>query len=351
MSVDDWARFDEAHGAPTFFARPAWAGALAATMPEYRPSPLSIELSDGSRVIVPMLASKTRVFGLRMLTGMPYRTYTAFLGEDGRAASQEATDAAARYILDRCADGVEIVPWPMGSLPRSLDADAPMPTASVIDLRTGIDACLAKMEGTARRMARQAERRGVTCELDASSDAVATHFQMLVESAQRWKRDRPSVPLSLLTETIGRGAEHAEVWVARYDGAAIAGGTVLYGSSEAYFWTAAMRSDYGPLRPHNLLNVRLMERACARGCDYLNLGESEGLPGVRRFKESLGAMAVTYPVLQSESLRLRVYRSLGDVARRRSARARAHGVGESSGRGDFLSSGFGADPNVSAAPE
>jgi hypothetical protein len=51
--------------------------------------------------------------------------------------------------------------------------------------------------------------------------------------------------------------------------------------------------------------VRLMDAViqdlCARGVPVLNLGASEGLPQVQRFKEEFGAQPLAYSALQWES--------------------------------------------------
>jgi hypothetical protein len=62
--------------------------------------------------------------------------------------------------------------------------------------------------------------------------------------------------------------------------------------------------------------VRLMDAViqdlCARGVPVLNLGASEGLPQVQRFKEEFGARPLAYSALQWESTAWRwLYRARG----------------------------------------
>jgi len=353
LTIEDWSRFDARFGAPTFFARPAWALALASVSGDARPLPLSLAMSDGSSVIVPFLESRTRLFGMRTLTGMPLRTYTAFVGSDGTPAGPQATEAAVRYLLASGGDGVEIVPWPLGHLPAADEADPPMPTTSVIDLAPGFDACVAAMDGVARRMAGQARRRGVECRIESGDAAASTYYAMLAESAVRWGRNAPTISRDLLAATLRNAGADAEIWIARCDGQAIAGGIVVYGRLEAFFWTAAMRAEYGPLRPSNLLNVCMIEHAIQRGSRWFNLGGSEGLPGVKKFKDSLGARSIAYAVLRKSSARLRAYRRASGALRSLYARGGAKSVtgGEGLGVANPLSdSGVGEGVGF-AAPE
>jgi CelD/BcsL family acetyltransferase involved in cellulose biosynthesis len=316
IPVDEWELFDKRVGAPTFFARPAWALSLQAAHPDLRAKPLRLTMDDGTSVIVPMMESKTRLFGMCSLIGMPLRTYTAFVADDGRPADADRSEAAARHVLEHGADGVEIVPWPLAHLPKPLEPSPPMPSTAVIDLAAGFDACMQAMEGTARRMARQAERRGVICAVERTPDAASAYYGMLQESAKRWGRSAPTISKVLLDETLRRAGDDADLWIARYEGEPVAGGVAVYGNDETTFWTAAMRTEFSTLRPSNLLNVCMIESAVQRGRRWFNLGESEGLPGVRKFKESLGAVSISYPVLRRESARLRAYRTAGKWLRR-----------------------------------
>lgn len=71
-----------------------------------------------------------------------------------------------------------------------------------------------------------------------------------------------------------------------------------------------MLSDYGRLRPSNALNFALLQAAAARGMSWYNLGSSEGLPGVARFKKDLGASAVPYAELTSARAPFKLYRNV-----------------------------------------
>jgi len=91
--------------------------------------------------------------------------------------------------------------------------------------------------------------------LAQSGIEVCGRGELLVESAQRWGREAPPISRALLEAVLHFGAKDAELWIARFEGEAIAGGIVLYGSQELFFWTAALRTDFGALRPSNALNV------------------------------------------------------------------------------------------------
>lgn len=68
-----------------------------------------------------------------------------------------------------------------------------------------------------------------------------------------------------------------------------------------------MDAEYGRLRPSNALNFALIRSAAQRGMSWYNLGSSEGLPGVARFKHDLGAKDLAYAEFQTSSLPYTLY--------------------------------------------
>lgn len=311
MTVAEWEVLDRKTPAPTFFARPAWARAVADVDPRITLTPMWCEFADGSRLFVPAVRSRGRL-GWREFLAMPLDKYTAAVESDGRVAEPERARAAFAYILKHLGHGCELTPWP----PAYAAIDLPgIPgearETSLIDLGDGADAALARMDGKARRMANQAERRGVICTREIStSQTVDEYWSMLCITAAGWERGVPSFPKKLLNAVIARGGADVEIWFARYEGKPIAGALILFGSDELMFWSAAMLSEFGTLRPSNALNVALIRAAAARGVRWYNLGSSTGLPGVKRFKEGLGAFGTSYTKFISASPGFALYCNL-----------------------------------------
>ncbi len=71
-----------------------------------------------------------------------------------------------------------------------------------------------------------------------------------------------------------------------------------------------MLAEFGRLRPSNALNFALLHAAAARGMQWYNLGSSEGLPGVARFKKDLGARNIAYREVHFERAQVKVLRSV-----------------------------------------
>lgn len=304
LDIQEWVAYDALHPAPTFFARPAWALALADTYPAMRPAPLRITLDCGRHVIVPLMQIPGGPLRWREYCGFPKGGYTCFLMDDGSLANEDQCRQAFEQ-LTRFSDSVTIVPWPLAAAPQN--AGALQHETAVVDLANGLDAALAGVAGIFRRMAGQAERRGVTCAPSRDSGAVDVYYELLEASAARWGLERPAIPKALIAALVRHGGDDVEIWFAIAEGQPIAGGVVFYGSQEFFFWSAAMLAEFGRLRPSNALNFALMRAACDRGMAWYNLGSSEGLPGVAKFKDNLGAREVNYHEIRMTRAPYRLY--------------------------------------------
>jgi CelD/BcsL family acetyltransferase involved in cellulose biosynthesis len=299
LNIPDWQAFDAEHPAPTFFARPAWALALAHAYPHLKPNPVWVTC-PGKRVLIPLVRSAGGRLHWRELVGMPLGTYTCALGEDGAPVQGDEFEAAIAALTRSC-DALVLVPWPFAPTLRTHALHRTSHDTAAIDLSAGIDEVMRGVAGVTRRMAGQAERRGVECRPCRSGLAVGTYYGILREAAERWGLARPTFPKELLEGLVTYGGPDVEIWLAECNGHPIAGGVVLFGSQELFFWSAAMRQEFAQLRPSNALNLSLMRMAAERGIRWYNLGASDGLPGVERFKRGLGARTVPYAALSHQS--------------------------------------------------
>lgn len=316
LSFDEWLEFDAAHPAPTFFARPAWSAALAEVYPGMRPAALRIAAGKSRPLVVPLVQMRGGALRWREYCAFPLGGYTCFMREDGTPASTAECEAALSELA-RFADAVTLIPWPLADAPHT--GKAAEHETAIVDLRDGADAALGRVEGIFRRMAGQAERRGVVCSVSRDADAVERYYALLEASAVRWGIGKPKTPKSLIDALVRHGGPDVEIWFAQAEGRDIAGGVVFYGSEEFFFWSAAMLAEYGRLRPSNALNFALIRAAADRKMKWYNLGSSEGLPGVARFKKEIGAESLGYAELRLERTRFKLYTTV----RRSVATARA----------------------------
>jgi CelD/BcsL family acetyltransferase involved in cellulose biosynthesis len=291
LSPEAWNAFDEAHKAPTFFARPAWATALAQAIPALQPAALRVRV-NGDTYVLPTVHAAGRRTPFREHLAFPLGGYTCVLDEHARAApASHAVEVIAR-VAQRV-DRLNVIPWPLAPSAAPAQRTERVHETAIIDCSGGFDAVMKRMRGVTRRMAEQAMRRGVVC-ARASAGELPLYYALLEAASARWPSGRPTISYALFARVLQYGGDDAQLWFARADGRAVAGGIVLFGAQELFFWSAAMDRDAARYRPSNALNVALLRAACERGVRWYNLGASEGLHGVERFKADLGAESLLY---------------------------------------------------------
>jgi Acetyltransferase (GNAT) domain len=309
LSINEWRNFDALHPAPTFFARPAWSLALAHAYPHLRPYPVRVEDADGG-LLIPLMQVAGGRFGWRAFTGMPLGSYTCALRGDGSLATP-AEFARAVEELGKACDTLSVIPWPLGPWQPPPAWQLTRHETAVINLSGGLEEAVRGISGVSRRMAGQALRNGVECTPCHSPGlGITTYYTMLREASEHWGAGNPPFSKELLDGLITYGEADVEVWLAQRDGYPVAGGVVLYGSQELFFWSAATRRAFARLRPSNALNLALIAAAVRRNMRWYNLGASERLPGVEHFKRGLGAQNVPYAELRRRRVAFAVYSRL-----------------------------------------
>lgn len=290
LSSESWIAFDRANKAPTFFARPAWATALEQASGTLRAEPLRVRVGSANYILPTVRAARRRT-PFREYLAFPLGGYTCVLDEAGAPATQDQASAVIATVAQH-ADRLSLIPWPLAPTATSA-TQARLHETAVIDCSDGFEAVMKGMRGVTRRMAEQAVRRGVTC-ARAPQRELPRYYALLEAASTRWPSGQPSVSQELFARVLHYGGDDAQLWFARADGHTIAGAIVLFGAQELFFWSAAMDREATQYRPSNALNVALLHAACERGVRWYNLGASEGLAGVERFKADLGAETVRY---------------------------------------------------------
>lgn len=300
----------------SFFATYTWAQMLAAGL-GYTSQGFVLR-SENFQVLMPLMR-RTR-FGFYELRSMPYGTYGGALiaGEclprEQQAAAQECIQYLRRdprFLHLWCVPG----PYPHLPLP---GFEFSFETHK-IDLGQGVDLIWKQFDPDARNQVRQAERAQVEVSFDNSPAAFDAYYDMLLATAQRWGKKSPGKPRTLFHSIAQYASEDStRLWLAQVNGELAAGALCFYGKGEVFYWSGAMNQDLARARPNNLLQWVILQDAVARGYRVYNMGASDGLPGVRKFKEGFGAKPVKYPAyLVSAHLAQPLYAFM--VARRKRA--------------------------------
>ena len=285
----EWDSLVAGAGTPFRFSHRATAGrAFESAFPSYRYTPLRASFADGTELLIGVVRAQRRLRQLSMAMAMP-------LGLEGTPVVLRGTLTAEHLeqLFAALGDvGQLVVSGGAGGSPPRTATTSPHVT-HVVDLRPGYEALWNGAFGAkTRNMCRKADRAGVVVAIETSEEALGAYYGLYCGAAAGWGYDEPPYPRALVEGMIAGGA--AELWIARLDGAVIAGAIVLVGSHDLCYWSAALDREHRNAAPSNAIVRAVIESGCERGFEYIDLGGSEGLPRVEAFKRSFGAEPVEY---------------------------------------------------------
>lgn len=172
----------------------------------------------------------------------------------------------------------------------------------VVDLRGGVEAAWAQLEGRARTAIRRAERGGVTVRPAAASDLDAYYALHLETYRRTGATPHPrsyfaAIWNDFLREGLARG------FIAERHGEVVAAQTFGIFKAAAIYWTGASRSAALDLGANNLVQWAAIEWMVSQGIEWCETGEAfpwSSDPkerGLSDFKKSFGGEL--YPIFRS----------------------------------------------------
>jgi Acetyltransferase (GNAT) domain len=284
-SLDEWGAAYDASPHVTFFHGPRWSRMISDYRGDYRPEPLFVELEGGSTAVLGITTAPTGIPGIRRRLVSPEGCCGGWCAPDRPSVSD--TMALAKVL----AQG-EVI-WRIGP-PDDAIPDAAVPGARdevthLIDLRGGARAARDAWKAAARREVGRAERAGVTVRVGHGSDDWNTYRALYEKTVERWETPL-TVYADRLFEIIPRVAgDEVLLLLAERGGEACAGAIVFVHGDHASYWHSASDVGVAP-GAMNALHWQALERLEGRGVSMYNLLGSGPLPGVVKFKESMGGV-------------------------------------------------------------
>ena len=172
----------------------------------------------------------------------------------------------------------------------------------LLDLRPGLEALRRGYHATKRNQIAKPVKVDSRIALARTEADLQPYFEVYAHSLQRWGRAGVwPYPRQLFLDLLQSPV--ARIWTHQVQGRLACAVVILECRHQALYWQGVshIEPDQKPAHPMVRLMDAVIQDLCARGVPVLNLGASEGLPQVRRFKEEFGARPAGYSTLQWES--------------------------------------------------
>lgn len=308
-SSEEWDNMWQNCPYSTYFHSREWAEIWAVyTGGKINPDPLGITISDGTKVILPF--SRERIF-----KGLAKRYISSPAGTFGGWLSDRPLNVFQQTLLIKfVVNHYENLVWRFNPYEKILCKPGfgciTLDETHVLNLSLGFEEIYrswTKGHSSAARKARKARKAGVEISLAESMEDWENYFRVYEDSLIRWGEKKTSTySWHLFKEFFQRSSPNIKLWLAKYDGLIIAGALCFYSSSHAVYWHGAVLSTYFELRPVNLLMYEVIRDAADHGFKWFDFNPSGDLEGVRAFKRSFGAIALSCNVVTNKSLKTRI---------------------------------------------
>jgi hypothetical protein len=249
----------------------------------------------------PGWAFEGRRYGLRRVELCPYGLYSAV------SASQMQFDEFLEFVDGARRSEVVNVRINVNPLEARAEAIARHAIACgyqmvqnqthILPIGTSIDALRNEYHATKRHQVLRKVKARSSIVVANSASQLEDYFAVYCASLERWGRDGFVYPRALFTSLLG--CPSVRIWMNYVEGRLACAMVVFYSRTYALYWQGVSRIDVD--QKHAFPMVKLMDAVLQdlvlSGIPQFNLGASDGLPNVRRFKEEFGARPITYPTL------------------------------------------------------
>ena len=241
--------------------------------------------------------------GFSVFEAMPMGAYGRWLSEAPLLAHEERT------LTEQC---LRWVPWAVVRLTSEPGRAADLPLAGswplpaglrqrlagrdfethVLDLTADDDARLKRVKPNVRSYLRRVDTLGYRFQLGGPG-ALADFCDWYRRGSQGWE----GIASALMPDSFFEALQcegGMDIWRVDHDGKAVGAAAFLLGRDQVQYQASGTAKVAGPVSAMDALLWVAARHYRERGMHSMNLGASEGLSGVRRFKEKFGAVAFAY---------------------------------------------------------
>lgn len=251
-------------------------------------------LESGKEVLIPQVVVGKRYRYFNRTQSLPLGCYGGFISKE-KLTPEENISIALSLIHKNQADSI-IHFNPLAKLNKKIDScKSHEYIAQIISLKEDLDFIWhKKFVYKARKQVRKSERNNITFERATKRDQFEAFIEIYRDANKRWK-DPNAIPGNFILGLYNLNNHHARLWNLKHENKIIAGLLEFSFNDNIIAWLEASNPSYWKYGINDFLYWSAIKEAKKEGYLYYNLGCSI-LPSVRKFKKTLGAEEMVYPV-------------------------------------------------------
>jgi len=187
-------------------------------------------------------------------------------------------------------------------------------TCHILNLNKPLEVLLKDFSETRQKhIKRIAKRNELKIFATNNEEYFKEYYQIYLNSLERWKESSPAYSYDLISNLYK--VENLKLWVAELNGKMLSGMICFYGDNCVFDWLAAtlINEDYKKLYPAVAVQYEVIKHAINNGYNFVNMGASDNLSGVKEFKESWNADTVQYQTIIYQSKLFRLLKNIQNL--------------------------------------
>lgn len=294
ITINRWEELQKGFNNYSFFQTPAWVRAICKT---YSLKTKIFEFDiEGQKIVLPFYFEAE---GLQKVFG-PYELKSLFDGTYGGIICKDSpSEGSVKKILDylkkrKNIKSFMIYPNPLSGIKWPEEYKQTRYMTNVIKLDNNFEFLWENVfSGKVRNQTRKAQKSALALKSGNDIDFINAFFELYKLSCERWGIEA-YYPPKLFKNLSAEGKEKVKILTAEYEGKTIAGILLLCGYNDIFYWAGAFDKEYSQYCPNNFLLTEAVKDGCEKGYKYFNMGASDELQNVKKYKESFGCEEIEY---------------------------------------------------------
>ena len=309
VDFDEWQEVADKCEYATFFHTPTWSRIFVETYPEMEIATKKFVLNDETRVILPLVQTKTVKGLFKSYVSSIAGVYGGIISE--RKIKQEEIAEIFTYLIKKNVANISITGNPFFdySLPKQFKVVEDF--TQVIKLGKEEKEIWTDYSYSARKQINKAKRVGVICREAKEFQEWKEYYSIYQEALKRWGvKATNRYPFSLFENLFKVRNPNIKLWLVIFDGKIVGGNLNFYHNAHCVEWHACFLNHYFKYGIRNFLVHNVILDANTRGYRYYDFNPSGGHEGTVRFKETFGSERMPIKRWKWQNLIIRVLKTI-----------------------------------------
>ncbi len=288
VNFNEWQEIANKCKYATFFHTPIWSKIFIETYPKMKISTKKFVLDDHTRVILPLVNTRTRIGLSAWYYSNIAEVYGGIISE--RKIKKKEINEIFTFLTSRNIVGISIMGNPLFNYTLPEQFEAKVDFTQILNLDEGKEKIWANYSRNVRQNINKAKKFGAVCRIANNNiDEWKKYYSIYQKELEKWGNKATNQYPFLLFENMFKVRDpNIKLWLVIFDGKVVGGGLTFYHNEHCVVWHGSFLSDYFKYGISSFLYHNIILDAIEKGYKYYDFNPSGGHEGTADFKEKFG---------------------------------------------------------------